>query len=37
MYLGTGYTGYAGLGAMDNTIEKVLFEALWKTKLIENK
>ncbi|WAR14831.1 PUS3-like protein, partial [Mya arenaria] len=37
MYLGHDYTGYAGTEEAEHTIERELFEALIKCKLIESK
>lgn len=37
MYLGFDYTGYAGLEETENTIERTLFDALKKTRLIESR
>ena len=37
MYLGHDYLGYAGTMDIDHTIEREIFEALGKCKLIESK
>ncbi|WAR14982.1 PUS3-like protein, partial [Mya arenaria] len=37
MYLGHDYTGYAGTEELEHTVERELFEALIKCKLIESK
>ena len=36
MYLGFDYTGFAGMEETENTIERTLFDALKKTRLIES-